>query len=138
MAMLVCAFLVGSACGVAVIVTVFGLGAWLGAMYVALSAIALLPVLCVVTVLSVPHDKPLQPVPDSDQFNCELGFDPCTGVSVATIVAEPPAGKLAGALICNVKLLVMLTVVEACFVESATLVAVIVTVEAAGRSPGAV
>jgi hypothetical protein len=120
-----------------VIVTVFGLGAWLGAVYVALSAIALLPVLCVVTVLSVPQDAPLHPVPESDQFSTELGLDPGTGVNVATIVAEPPAGKFAGAVNCKVKLLVRLTLTEACFEESATLVAVTVTLEAAGRIPGA-
>ena len=88
--------------------------------------------------LSVPHDEPLQPVPESDQFSTELGFDPGANASVATIVAELPAGRFVGAVSCSVKLLVMSIVPDACFEGSAALVAVTVTLEAVGRRAGAV
>jgi len=136
--MLTCAFFAASACGVAVIVTLFGLGAWFGAVYVALSTIAEPPVACVVTALSVPHDAPEHPVPERDNVSTELGFDPGTGVIVATMVVETPAGKFAGAVSCRVKLLVMLTATEAPFAGSATLCAVSVTLGGAGKIPGAV
>src|SRR5262245_41272774 len=136
--MLAFAFLVASACGTAVIVTVLGLGARLGAVYVALSAIGSPPAPCVVTVLSVPQDAPLHPVPERDQVKTVLGCEPGTGVMVATIVAAAPDGRLGGAVSCRLKLLVRLMVAEACFAESATLIAVTVTLEAAGRLPGAV
>jgi hypothetical protein len=142
--MFACAFFPASACGVAVIVTLFGVGAWPGAVYVALSTIELPLALCVVivldcvvTVLKVPQDAPLQPVPESDQFNTVLGFDPATGVIVATIVVAVPAGTLEGAVSCSVKLLVMLIVTDACFEGSATLVAVTTALDAAGKICGA-
>jgi hypothetical protein len=91
-----------------------------------------------VTVLSVPQVAPLQPVPESDQLIVVFGFDPGAGASVATTAAAPPAGTPAGAVSCNVKLLVMVMVAEACFEGSATLCAVTVTLETVGRMPGAV
>jgi hypothetical protein len=136
--MLACAFLLASACGVAVIVTALGLGGWLGAVYVALSAIAFPPVACVVTVLNVPHVEPEHPGPESIHVSTPFGLEPGAGVSVATIVADPPAGKLAGAASCNVNWLVMLMFAELCFDGSATLCAVRVTLGAVGRIPGAV
>jgi hypothetical protein len=67
-----------------------------------------------------------------------LGFEPGTGVSVATIVAAPPAGTLDGAESCNEKLLVMATAAEICFEGSATLCAVSVVLAGEGRICGAV
>jgi hypothetical protein len=49
-----------------------------------------------------------------------FGFEPGTGVSVATIVAELLIGTPAGAVSCSAKLLAMLRVTEACFEASAT------------------
>lgn len=59
-------------------------------------------------------------------------------MSVATIVALVPAGTLGGAESCNEKLLVMVIVAEFCFVGSATLCAVSVTLAGEGRIPGPV
>jgi hypothetical protein len=56
---------------------------------------------------------------------------------VATIAPVPPAGTLCGAVTCNVKLLVMLMVAEACFKESARLCAMTVALTGEGRIPGA-
>jgi hypothetical protein len=67
-----------------------------------------------------------------------LGFEPGTGVSVATIVAVAPAGTLDGAESCKEKLLVMATVAEICFEGSATLCAVNVTLAGEGSVCGAV
>jgi hypothetical protein len=92
----------------------------------------------VVTTVKVPHVEELQPGPESDQARTVLGFEPATGVIVATIVAEPPAGTLCGAVICRVKLLVMLMAADICFEGSATLCAVSVAVAVDGRIPGAV
>jgi hypothetical protein len=86
--------------------------------------VAFPPVDCVVTVVKVPQDAPLHPAPESDQLTAVSGFDPGTGVSVATIVAVPPAGTLAGAVSCTAKLLVIVRLAEACFDGSATLCAV--------------
>lgn len=118
--------------------TVFGLGGVPGAMYVAESAMGLPLTDCVVTTLNVPQELPLQPGPLSAQASVALGFEPGTGVSVATIVAVPPAGTLDGAESCNEKLLVMDTGVEICFEGSATLCAVSVVLAGEGRVRGAV
>src|SRR5271154_3518886 len=91
------ASLEGSACGVTEMVTVLGVGAALGAVYVAAFESGLAPANCVVVVVSVPHDEPPQPAPVSDHVSTWLGFDPATGVSVATIAAVPLVGTLAGA-----------------------------------------
>jgi hypothetical protein len=137
-AIIVCAFFDPSACGVAVIVTVLGFGACAGAVYAAVSAVPLPPVDCVVTAFSVPHDAPLHPAPLSDQLIVVFGFEPGTGVNVATTVAEAPVVTLAGAVSCTVKLLVIVRFVAPCFAGSAALCAVTVTLEATGRIAGAV
>ena len=93
---------------------------------------------CVVVTVKTPQEEPLQPGPLRDQESTVLGFELGIGVSVATIVALVPAGTLDGALSCNVKVLVMLTVAETCFEGSATLCAVTVAVAGEGRIPGAV
>lgn len=67
-----------------------------------------------------------------------LGFEPGTGVIVATIVAVAPAATLDGAESCNEKLLVMVSAAEICFEGSATLCAVKVTVAGEGSVCGAV
>jgi len=117
---------------------VFGLGAIPGAAYVA--ELETEPPLgdCVVTTVNVPQVLPLQPGPLSAQASAVLGFEPGTGVSVATIVAVPPAGTLDGAESCNEKLLVMATAAEICFEGSATLCAVSVVLAGEGRICGAV
>jgi hypothetical protein len=117
---------------------VFGLGGVVGAVYVAESATELPPADCVVTTVNVPHELPLQPGPLSAQASAVLGFEPGTGVSVATIVADPPAETLDGAESCNEKLLVMATAAEICFEGSATLCAVSVALAGEGRVCGAV
>lgn len=132
-----CAFFAGSACGVTVTVTVFGLGAVLGAVYVAEPATALPLADCVVTTVNVPQKLPLQPGPLRAQDIAVLGFDPETGVRVATIVAVPPAGTFDGAESCKEKLLVTVTAAEICFEGSATLCAVNVVLAGKGRICGA-
>jgi hypothetical protein len=119
-------------------VTVFGLGAMPGAVYVA--ELETGPPLgdCVVTTVNVPQELPLQPGPLSAQASAVLGFEPGTGVSVATIVAVPPVGTLDGAESCNEKVLVMATAAEICFEGSATLCAVSVVLAGEGRVCGAV
>jgi hypothetical protein len=92
----------------------------------------------VVNTVSVPQLVALQPGPDNDQVRTLLGFEPGTGVSVATIVAVPLAATLAGAEICKLKLLVMLIAAEPFFEASATLCAVSVTLVPNGRIGGAV
>jgi len=119
-------------------VTAFGLGATPGAVYVAESATGAPPDDCVVTTVNVPQELPLQPGPLSAQASAALGFEPATGVIVATIVAVPPAGTLDGAESCNEKLLVMATAAEICFEGSATLCAVNVVLAGEGRDCGAV
>jgi hypothetical protein len=66
-----------------------------------------------------------------------LGFEPGIAVSVATIAAVAPTGKLDGAESCNEKLLVIVSAAEACFEGSATLCAVKVTLAGEGRICGA-
>ena len=118
--------------------TVFGLGAVPGAVYVAELETGLPLGDCVVTTVNVPQELPLQPGPLSAQASAALGFESGTGVSVATIVAVPPAGTLDGAESCTEKLLVMTTAAEICFEGSATLCAVSVVLAGAGRVCGAV
>ncbi len=138
MASVACAPFEGSACEVTVTVTVFGLGAAPGAVYFAEFTTELPPVDCVVTALNIPQELPLQPGPLSTQDSAELGFEPETGVSVATIVAVPPTGTLDGAESCSEKLLVMDTTAEICLEGSATLCAVSVALAGEGRVRGAV
>src|ERR1700676_4597907 len=128
MARVTCARLDGSACGVAVMVMVLGLGADEGAPYVAESATALPPLDCAVTTVSNPQAVPVHPLPDKDQASTRVGFEAGSGVSVATIPAEVPTGTLVGAESCRVKLLVMVSVAEACLAGSAMLCAVNTTV----------
>lgn len=96
------------------------------------------PVDCVVTMVKTPHELPLQPGPLSAHDSPGLGFEPGTGVSVATSVAVPLTGTLDGTESCNEKLLVMDTAAETCFEGSATLCAVNVTLAGEGRIRGAV
>jgi len=119
-------------------VTEFGLGAVAGAVYVAEFEKLLPPVDCVVMTVNVPQELPLQPGPLSAQASDVLGFEPGTGVIVATIVAVPAAGTLEGAESCKEKLLVMATAAEICFEGSATLCAVSVALAGEGRICGAV
>jgi len=96
------------------------------------------PSACVVTTTSLPQLVPLQPLPDNVQESAVLGFEPATGVSVATMVAKPPDATLAGAAICKEKLLVIVTVANVCFAGSAALCAVTVTVAGFAKIGGAV
>jgi hypothetical protein len=92
----------------------------------------------VVVAVKVPQAVPLQPAPLSDQVNTVLGFDPGTGVSVATMAAVAPVGTLAGAEMVSEKWLVTVMDAEACFEGSATLCAVTMTAAGAGKICGAV
>ena len=96
------------------------------------------PVDCVVMTLSVPQEFPLHPGPLKTQLSTALGFEPATGVSVATIVVVPLTGTLEGAASCSVKLLVMMMAADACLEGSAALCAVSMTFAAEGRICGAV
>jgi hypothetical protein len=138
MARVACASFEGSACEVTVTVTVFGFGAVPGAVYFAESATEFPLADCVVTTLNIPQELPLHPGPLGALDSAELGFEPETGVSVATIVAVPPTGTLDGAESCSEKLLVMDTTTEICFEGSATLCAVSVALAGEGRVCGAV
>jgi hypothetical protein len=119
-------------------VTVFGVGAVLGAVYIAEFVDLLAPATCEMMVERVPQDEPLQPAPVKAQVIASLGFDPGTGVKVATIAAVPSVGTLAGALTVSVKLLVTVMDAEARLEGSAALCAVKVTLEGEGRICGAV
>jgi len=92
----------------------------------------------VVTTTKTPQLVLLQPLPDNIQESAVLGFEPATGVNVAAMVADPPEATLAGAAICNEKLLVIVTVANVCFAGSAALCAVTVTVAGFGKIGGAV
>jgi hypothetical protein len=109
-----------------------------GAVYIAEFEKLLPPADCVVMTFNVPQELPLQPGPLSAQDSDALGFEPGTGVIVATIVADPPAGTLEGAESCSEKLLVMATAAEICFEGSATLCAVSVALAGEERICGAV
>ena len=92
---------------------------------------------CVVTVLSVPQALPAHPDPPTDQLIIELGFDPATGVRVATRTAVADVETVPGALSCNVKWLVTTIPTEVCLEGSATLCAVSVTEAGDGKICGA-
>jgi len=133
-----CAFLDGSACGVAVMVTLFGFGAVAGAVYCA-ETVATFPLcVCVVVPLIVPHEAPPHPGPLSVQAITVLGLEPGMAVSVATIAAVAPTGTVEGAASCSEKLLEIVSAAETCFEGSATLCAVNVTLAGEGRICGAV
>ena len=67
-----------------------------------------------------------------------LGFDPDTGVNVATIAAVALGTTFVGAVICGEKLLVIVTVADTCLEGSATLCAFSVAVAGEGKICGAV
>jgi len=121
-----------------VTVTVLGLGAVAGAVYVAESAVAPSLPDCAVTADKVPHELPLQPDPLRDHVRTVPGLELGMGVRVATSVALPPAGTLEGAESCSVKLLVIVTAADVAFEGSATLCAVRVMFAGDGSIPGAV
>jgi hypothetical protein len=88
--------------------------------------------------VKIPQALPLQPVPESDHDKELLGFEPGTGVMVATSAAVTPGCTVAGALSCMEKSLVIRTFAEFCLAGSAALVAVKVTLAFPGRICGAV
>lgn len=96
------------------------------------------PSACVVTTASTPQLVPLQPGPESVQESVVAGFEPATGVRVAATRPEPPEATLGGAERRREKLLLTVTVAEACLEGSARLCAVSVTVAAVGKTCGAV
>ena len=120
------------------IVTVFGLGALAGAVYVAVADIAPLPEDGIVIGVSIPQAAPEHPAPASDHVIAVLGFDPGTGWSIAVTLAELPAVRLGGAETVSVKRLVIVIAALACFEASATLCATTVTLASEGRTCGAV
>ena len=109
-----CAFFVGSACGVTVIVTVLGFGGVTGAVYVAEVDIAPPLRACVLATVTMPQLVPLHPGPESVQESVVAGFEPATGVKVAAMRLEPPEATLKGAESCREKLLVKVIVAVAC------------------------
>ena len=119
-------------------VTVIGGGTFAGARYVAFVAEDFPPLVRVVTTVSVPQDPPLQSAPANAHTRSVLGLELAAGVSVLTRVDVLPAATFAGALNCNAKVLVMGMDILFCFVVSATLVAVSVTLAGFGRTRGAV
>ena len=92
----------------------------------------------VVTTVSTPQLVPLHPGPEMVQERFVEGFDPTTGVRVEAMMPDPPEATAGGAESCREKLLVMVTAVDARLAGSATLCAVRVTADAAGRNCGAV
>ena len=107
-------------------------------MYVAVSAIGATPAACVVVIVKTPQALPAQPLPLMDHESALLGWDPGTGVSVAVNGVAAPACRLPGAESCKLKWLVIVTLTLLCFVGSATLVAINVTLAEPGRICGAV
>ena len=95
------------------------------------------PAVCVVVTIRIPQPVPLQPLPESDQLRLLEGFDPGTGVNVATTACVAPVSCDEGALSCSVKLLVIVTFAEFLREGSAALVAVTVTLAGLGRICGA-
>ena len=63
-----------------------------------------------VTEVRVPQAELLHPVPASDPLMIALGFEPVTGLGVATITAVADVLTVPGAASCSVKWLVMATV----------------------------
>lgn len=135
---IVCAVLVGSACGVTKTVIVFGLGGVPGAVYVAVSEVTEPPEACEVTTVRVPHVVCVQPGPVTNHRRLVSGFEPAAAVKVATIDAVPPAVTTCGPLTCNAKLLLMVIEAVVCLEGSATLCAVKIAFAGEGRICGAV
>ena len=92
---------VGSAWGVTVTVTLSGVGAAVGALYVAVLVVTLPELDAWGIEENVPQLDALHPAPLIVQFSTSLGLEPGTGVSVATMAALPFAGTIAGATIVN-------------------------------------
>jgi hypothetical protein len=92
-----CALFIGSACGVAVIVTLFGEGAAKGAVYVAVFVIVPEAPVVAAPGTSVPQAAPLHPAPHNAHVTTPLGCEPGTGVSVAVIATLAPVETLEGA-----------------------------------------
>src|SRR5260370_19999213 len=88
--------------------------------------------------VSTPQLVPLHPGPEMVQERFVEGFEPAIGVRVEAMVPDPPEATAGGAESCKEKLLVMVTAAETCLPGSATLCAVSVRVDAAGRNCGAV
>src|SRR5712671_5482393 len=135
--MAACAFFEGSACGVIDMVTILGFGGIGGAAYVAEIDMTP-PNAWLVTMVSTPQLVPLHPGPEMVQERFVEGFEPAIGVRVEAMVPDPPEATAGGAESCKEKLLVMVTAAETCLAGSATLCAVKVRVDAAGRNCGAV
>ncbi len=114
---------VGSATGVAVIVTMFGDGAAPGAMNVAVAPLKEID----------PHADPVQPAPESVHPIAVLGFELGAGVSVAAKFAVVPALTVVGPDTEKVKWLVTVISADPDLPGSAALRAFTVTVGAAGR-----
>jgi hypothetical protein len=123
---------------VTVTVTELGLGATAGAVYVAVVAVEPPPADCVVKIVNVPHAGPVHPAPLSAHTRMLVGFDPATGVSMATRFPVPLTGTAEGPDNVSEKLLVTAMFADICLEGSATLVAVSVTFAGAGRIGGAV
>ena len=123
----VLALLLGSATLVAVTVMLLGCGAAAGAVNTPAEVI-------------VPQGlpEPAQPTPPMVQVICVFGFEPGSGVTVAINCAVAAGFRLAGPLTERVKWLVMTKPAMPVFDESASLVAVTVTVGGVGKIPGAV
>src|SRR6266403_731304 len=134
--MAACAFLDGSACGVIEMVTMLGFGGSGGAAYVAEIDMTP-PNAWLVTMVSTPQLAPLHPGPEMVQERFVEGFEPAIGVRVEAMVPDPPEATADGAESCREKLLVMVTAAETCLPGSATLCAVRVTADTAGRNCGA-
>src|SRR6266849_2229591 len=118
-------------------VTMLGFGGVTGAVKVA--EVDITPAnVWVVTTVSTPQLVPLHPGPEMVQERLVEGLEPATGVSVDSMMPEPPEAIAGGAESCREKLLVMVTAADACLAGSATLCAVRVRVDAAGRNCGAV
>ena len=91
-----------------------------------------------VTTFRMPDAPAVHPGPDNDQESTPLGFEFAAGVRVAIRAAVTPDCNVLGPVNRRLKLLVMESAALACFVLSATLVAVIVTSEGFGKMDGAV
>ena len=92
---------------------------------------------CVVVVVSVPHELPPQPVPESLQLKVEFRFEFGIGVSVATIVVDDLVAMLLGPESCSVKLLVTVKLAVANLDASAALGALTTTLDVEDKICGA-
>src|SRR3981189_3428453 len=117
--------------------TMLGFGGGGGAAYVAEIDMTP-PHAWLVTMVSTPQLVPLHPGPEMVQERFVEGFEPAIGVRVEAMVPDPPEATAGGAESCREKLLVMVTAADACLAGSATLCAVRMTADAAGRNCGAV